>query len=773
MSIINFKSFIKHLLNNRLYTLITIIGFAFSLTFVLLLSVYLKNELSINAKQEKKDRIYHLRNEDFSTFAPPIGKWLQSEFPEIEAYTRVFENTAVIKIPKKEDMVMFNSLLVDSTFFTIFDVELLEGNKSSVLNTKNSIVLSKEYAQKLFGDKSPIGQQITLNKEIKCTITGVFDNLSKDTHFKKVDGLINFKLLGDIWNYPEILTSYGNCSFDFYFLAKPNTDLPSKAPQILQMFKKHFWIYRDKRVRKVIFEPLKDVYFSKISGTGIRQNNKMLIDILMLVVLLILILAVINYVNLSIAQSGNRAKNIAIRKLLGSSRATLIFQYVLESIILVSIAFSFAIILSFLAENTFNELMNTTLNLKSFFSTTTTVFIAVFIVLLGFISGIIPALSITKVNALEIIKGGFRRKTKGLYSRVLISFQYIIVIVLLISAMVISRQSNYMLHKDLGFNKDNIIKLPFYIDTSQEEALRSELLKIPTVNSVSFVAGTPVDGGNNNSFIYNDKPVSFQVFKVDSAFLKMMKLNIQPTGTAYSKNGIWINKTGIRTLELNSLPNSVTIQDSTIPILGVIDDFHFKSLKEKIGNLIIYQMDSTDYPWSMLVQIDGKNIKPTTDKILATYKTFTEGIPIEFNFFDTTIARWYAKEKRISTIIKYFTILSIIIAIIGIYAMSVFYKQQRIKEIGIRKVNGATVMEIVVLLLKDFIKWVAVAFVISVPIAWYAMNTWLNNYPYHIHLSYLFFIIAGLFVLILAVLTVSLHTFSAARKNPVESLRYE
>jgi len=242
MSIINIKSFIKHLINNRLYTAITIIGFAFSLTFVLLLSVYLKNELSVNARQEKKERIYHLRNEQFANLAPPIGKWLQSEFPEIETYTRVFENTSVIKIPTKEDMVMFNSLLVDSSFFNIFTVKLLEGDKATALQTKNSIVISKEYAQKLFGNKSPIGKEITLNTNIKCTITGVFDDLSKNTHFKKVDGLINFKLLADIWNSPEILTTYNNCSFDFYFLAKPNTNLPSKAAQILKMFKKHFWI---------------------------------------------------------------------------------------------------------------------------------------------------------------------------------------------------------------------------------------------------------------------------------------------------------------------------------------------------------------------------------------------------------------------------------------------------------------------------------------------------------------------------------------------------
>ena len=773
MSIINIKSFIKHLLNNRLYTAITIIGFAFSLTFVILLSVYLKNELSVNTNQTKKERIYRLRSEDMSNMAPPIGDWLQSEIPEIESYTRVFGNSSLIKKQGKDEFLKFNTLLVDSTFFNIFDVDIIEGNKSTALKTLHSIMLSKEYAQKVFGNKSPIGQQITINDRIKCTITGVFDNLSRDTHFKDVDGLVNFKLLAEIWDYPPILTTYNNCSFDFYFLAKPNVDLPSKAPQILKMFKEHFWIYRDDRVKEVIFEPLTDVYFSKISGTGIRQSSKTLIDILMLVVLLILSLAVINYINLSIAQSGARAKNIAVRKLLGSSRYKLVYQHVIESIILVMIAFAAALLFSFLAENTFNDLMQTTLNLKSIFNTSAIIYTIFFIILLGFISGIIPALSITRINALEVIKGGFKRKSKGIYSKIMISFQYLIVIVLLISAMIISRQSHFLLHKDLGFNKENIINLPYYIERSQDEALKSELLKIPNVKEVSFVAGTPIDGGNNNSFKYHEKPVSFQVFKVDSAFLRMMNLKIHSTGAAYSKHGIWINKTGLKTLELDSLPNSVTIQDEELPIIGVVDDFHFKSLKNKIGNLILYQLDTNDYPWNIMLQIRGENVKETMSKVQVVYGEFAKGMPIEYAFFDQEIERWYAKEKRISTIIRYFTILSIIIAIIGIYAMSVFYKQQRIKEIGVRKVNGATVLEIVVLLLRDFVKWVVIAFIIAVPIAWYFMDKWLENYPYHISLSWLYFIIAGIFVLALAILTVSLHTFSAARRNPVDALRYE
>ncbi len=773
MWLINFKTFLKQLINNKLHTLIVVLGFTFALTFVILLGVYLKNELSVNSKQENKERIYRLRNESFSGFAPPIGSWLQTELPQIESYTRVFTNTLLMKVRGNDDAVKFDCLMVDPDFFTIFTIPIIEGNKTNLLKTKQSVVLSKAFANKIFGSESPIGKQIKIDDRFDCTVAGVFDKLPEYTNFQEVDAILNFPLLADLWSYPELLTTNNNCSFDLYLLEKANANLPEKAPQIVEMFKKDFWLYKTDRVKEVIFDPLPELYFSKIQGRGTVHNSKTLISVLLAVVFLILGLSIINYMNLSIAQSGARAKDIAIRKLLGSSRSKLILQHITESVLLILVAFGFAVFLAFLFEGTFNNLLQTELRLTEVFTLPIFIVATFFIVLIGFVSGIIPALIITNFKAVDVIKGGFRRKNRAVYSRILIGFQYVVVIVLIISTIVISKQTIFMTNKDLGFNKENILRLPNYLDNNQRAGFKAELLKIPGVTDVSYVAGDPINGGNNNSFVYEDKPVSFQVFIVDSAFFRMTGIEITPTGVAYSKKGIWLNQTAVKKLGLDPLPKVFKVQEKSNPVLGVVNDFNFKSLNQKIGMLMIYQMNDNSYPWNILVKIDGSNVSGTLTKMEKVYNEFAPGVPIDFEFFDSTIADWYSKEKRTSGIIRYFAILSVIISIMGIFAMSIFYNQQKTKEIGVRKVNGATIFEIVKMLSKDFVKWILVAFVIAVPIAYYAMQKWLESFAYKIDLSWWIFAVAGIFALLIALVTVSWNTLLAARRNPVEALRYE
>lgn len=313
------------------------------------------------------------------------------------------------------------------------------------------------------------------------------------------------------------------------------------------------------------------------------------------------------------------------------------------------------------------------------------------------------------------------------------------------------------------------------IKPSQEAGLRSQLMSIPGVNRVSFVQGCPIDGGYNNTFTYHHKLVSFQVFAVDSSFFPMMQMKITPTGVAYSKNGIWLNEKAIQMLGLDSLPKSFVVMSKNKPVLGVVNNFNYRSLRNFIGPLEIEQLGSQKYkyPWGILVQLGGNNITSTVDHIRKTYSHFNGNMPFVYRFFNQVIANWYQSEKRTAFIISYFTLLSIVISIMGILAMSLYYTRQKTKEIGIRKVNGASVSEIIKLLTKDFVKWVVIAFIIAIPIAWYAMHRWLQNFAYKTSLSWWIFALAGIAVLFIAMATVSWQTFTVARKNPVESLRYE
>jgi putative ABC transport system permease protein len=771
----NLKLFLKHLVSNKLYTFITIFGFAVSLTFVIVLSVYIKNELTVNSSQKNKDRIYRLTYKGESIFPATIGPLLQNNFPEIESFTRIYAdkgiiaNTSGLKLKVKY-------LLADSTFFNMFTFPLIEGNKETALKTRHSIVLSKEMANKLFGNESPMGKQVIIDTYVPLpfTVTGVVDDISESSNFDQCDAIINFRGIADLWGSDDVLSNYRYYDFSLFFLAKPHTHLPALAPRVLKMFKKKdLWLYKSGQARKVAFEPLVDTYFSKSAGPGIRQNSKTLIFVLFAIVLLILVLSVINYMNLTIAQSGLRVKEIAIKKLLGSSRRTLIVQHVFETILLIFIAFSLAVLFSFLTEPAINNLLNTKLHLTHEFRGNILLMALLFIGFIGFLSGIIPAYLITKLNAIEVVKGGFKRKNKSLYSKIMISFQYVVVIALLISAIVISKQTLFMQNFNPGFNTKNILWLQNYIKPGQENGLRNQFMKIPGVKRVSFVQGSPIDGGNNNSFTYKNKPMSFQVFVVDSSFFPMMQMKITPTGTAYSKKGVWINRKAVQELGLDSLPKFIPWGQVKLPVLGVINDFNYNSLRKKPGPAIIRQIDTNSYPWSILVQVQGETLVSTVDKIRKTYSTFTGGLPFDYGFFDQTMKKWYEGEKRTAAIVGYFALLAIIISVMGIFAMSIFYTQQKTKEIGIRKVNGATVSEIVEMLMKDFVKWVAVAFVIAVPIAWYAMHRWLENFAYKIGLSWWIFALAGVAVLGVALITVSLQTFRAARRNPEEALRYE
>jgi putative ABC transport system permease protein len=330
-----------------------------------------------------------------------------------------------------------------------------------------------------------------------------------------------------------------------------------------------------------------------------------------------------------------------------------------------------------------------------------------------------------------------------------------------------------MQNYDMGFNRENLFWMDNTVGTSQVEAFRAELKSIPGVEQVSFCSGMPVDGGNNQSFNYNGKPVSFQEFRGDSLYLDIFGMKVHQTASAYSKNGIWINQAAVKAMELGENPTSMKFYDNQLPVLGIIEDFNYNSLHEQVGPAIIRQMDAKQAPWNIVVKINGANIVETVSRIKEKQASFTGGLPMESGFIDSTVDQWYTTEVKRSKLIGAFTLLSIIISSMGIFAMSLYYIQQKVKEIGVRKVNGAKVSEVVTLLNKDFLVWVLVAFVIATPLAWYAMNKWLENFAYKTELSWWIFALAGMLASGIALLTVSFQSWKAATRNPVEALRYE
>ncbi|MFV0268156.1 MAG: FtsX-like permease family protein [Draconibacterium sp.] len=765
------KAFFKFLGKNKLYSFVTIAGFAVSLTFVLLLSVYIKQELSVDRFHTNKDRIYRLYRENGAQFSPPTGERIKNQLPEVESYTRIAEMTGSAEFVDNKKLIA-NYLLADSAFFTMFSFHLLKGDPHHVLETKDKAVLSASFARKIFGNENPIGQSFSL-EDTPFVISGVIEDMSQKTMFEKFDIIVPFDKLAEFWDYPQLLTTNNNSSFSVYFLAKEGTDLPVKAPVVFEEFKKNYWMYNSGFAKELKFEPLADIYFSNSMGRAIRQNNRNTVFMFGGIAVLILLIAIINYINLTVAQTGNRSREIAIKKLIGSSKGSLLAQQISESVVLSIVAACFAGMLALLAEPFFNQQMDTDLNLAGQFNASVLAVSFAVIVLTGFISGIVPALVINRFNPIEVVKGSFSFKSRANYSKILIGFQYVVAIVLLVSTLAVNRQSEFMQNYNMGFATNNLFWMDNTIEATQKAAFRSELMSVPGVEAVTYCRGMPVDGGNNQSFTYNDKPVSFQEFMGDSLYLKTFGFKVKNTTVAYSKAGVWINREAIKTLDLGEEPETIRYYDKEVPILGIVEDFNFTSLHTQVGPAIIRQLDEKDYPWSIVVKVSGANLVETVRRIKEKQATFTGGKPMESGFVDSSVDLWYTTEVRQSKLIAAFSLLSIIISSMGIFAMSLYYIQQKIKEIGIRKVNGAKISEILAMLNRNFIKWVAIAFVIATPIAYYAIHKWLENFAYKTNLSWWIFALAGVLALGIALLTVSWQSWRAATRNPVEALRYE
>lgn len=768
---ITLKTYLRYLLKNKMYTAITVLGFAVSITFILLLSVYIRHELSVDDFHTKKDRIYRLENETVD-FSPPIAVDLKNSIPEIEDFTRVYNESGRISVTDGQK-VKFDYLGVDASFFDIFSFPLLKGKPKDVLQTANGIVLSQSTALKLFGTADPIGKTVFINTNNKFMVTGIMEDFPENTHFAKQDALVNLVAFKEIYGFKKIMEEYGWCSVSTYFLAKENSDLPSKAPEILKKFKKDFWLYTEGWATIVEFTPLKDIYFSSKEGSGTKSTSKTLITVLSVIVMLILLLAIGNYINLTIAQATFRGKEVAIKKLLGSSKRQLIFQFIKESIFLCFAAVVLSLFLAKIVEPFFDSLLNTRLSLNDSLNFTNLVVLIGVFGLIGFISGIIPALKISSFKPIEVVKGGFRRKSKGVYGKVFITFQYTVTIALLACSWIILKQTDFLRNKDLGFQKDNIVHLDYLSSTDKKEVIKNALLQIPGVDDVSLTWQSPLSGGSNQTFENNGKSLSFQEFVVDPSFFKVFDITVKYTGVAFSDEGMYLNETAIKELGLTNNSVSFKMEDKEIPILGVVSDFNFKELRDNIGPLMIRQQSPEFQAGDIFLKINPKNTFETTDKIKAVYANLIDNAEFDVGFVDDTINQWYIKEEKAGKIIGYFTLLSFIISFLGILAMSTFYMQQRKKEIGIRKVNGATISQILSLLNKDFLKWVGLAFLIAVPISWFVMGRWLENFAYRTTMSWWIFALAGLTALAIALLTVSWQSFKAAGANPIESLRNE
>jgi putative ABC transport system permease protein len=782
MLLTNLKAFLKFLGRNKVYTAVTVAGFGVSLMFVVVLGLHVRGELSVDSFHEKKDRIYMVvtdneTNGRISAFGNPVGPWLAANYPDVESFVRVMAHEGEITIPGNDEIIDAKGLLADSIFFTTFSFPLIEGNPSHVLERRGSMVVSETFAGRLFGTDDPIGKSIRF-ASVDLEVTGVMADFPSNTLFPKPDFVADYTILDDLWGY-EVIGNHDNSSWPLFVVEREGGDIRAHRESMVEGLKTESWVFEQGFYDNIDFVPLEEVYFGGIADfmLGMRRNSMTGVMLYLGIALLILVVALLNYVNMTVAQAGFRGKEVALKKLHGAGRGMIVSQLLVESLVVTLISFATGVMLTFATEPFFDRALGTTLGLSSAFTLPVVLAMVGLIVVLALISGIVPAMLMSRFKPIEIIKGSFSRRVKGVYSRVLAVFQYAVSIALLICSALIVMQSRYLATRDVGLDRDGVMLIGnIEQDVNRQKTVASLLADIPGVEAVSRVGRNPFNSwGGNWSFDYNGEPQSFETFDVDSTFFRLFGVTFEPTGAdPHAGNVIYLNRPGYNALKADQTGNVVNINtNNTFTVVGILSDFNFRPLKEAQGSMMLQVHDNLSAGVIAVKIAAGGDFIATSERVAREYANFVGTDRFEWEWADDTVYEFYEAERRTSRIMGAFTVLVMLIMFMGIFAMSIYVLRQKEKEIAIRKINGSTIGEILALLGRQSLVSVAIAFVVAVPVAWWAMSHWLESFPYRIDLKWWVFVAAGMAVILLLFVCVGWQSYRAATANPVNSLKSE
>lgn len=797
----NIKIAIRNAMRNRLFSMINIVGLALGLACCLVIVLYVSQELSYDKHHADADRIYRIGidakiNDTQIKFAgsqAPAGKSLVSNFPEIESYLRISNfGKQIIKIKEKKFEIK-KIYGADSTFFDFFDTKFIAGNKNALKKSK-TIVLSESIAKRYFNTpEEAMGQTISLNNK-DFNVTAVVKDSPYNTHIKYnalVSLIGNPRAESDVWGSDGMMT---------YFKTSKNTDYKAleKDIQILvqkhlvPMFKKYLNLeLNGTNYYRYYIMPLTDIHLHSNTISELEENgNIMYVNMFIIIAIFILLIACINFSNLSTAKASNRAKEIGVKKSMGSSRGRLMAQFFTESIFISLIGFFIAIVIVETSIPYISSYIGVELN-KSFYNdhVVMSIFIGIAI-LTGLISGCYSAIFLSSFNPVKILKGELTvGKNNAKFRGALVIFQFAISIFLIICTLIINKQFNYIQNKDIGYTKENFIKIENANLIKNHESFKQQINNISEVESVTFASHLPGEFCNGNTILkYNSEDknaYNTRVLSCDDDFLKTMKTQLV-LGRFYSKEfssdstAIIINECAVKEFGLTNPIESEFIfpgdeEKKTIyKVIGVIKDYHDVSLKTKVQPLIMFH---SGHPWftENVLGIRFKN-KPSASTMMMienTWNEFSNETPFNYTYFDDIVTELHIKEKNSLRIFTAFSAIAIFIALIGLLGLVSFTIDQKVKEIGVRKILGAPISSIVTRLNMDIIKWIGISFIIACPCAFFIMDNWLQDFIYRINIGVLVFVLSGISTLLITLSTVSWQAIRAAKMNPVDCLRSE
>ncbi|MEO5890121.1 MAG: ABC transporter permease [Ferruginibacter sp.] len=809
-----FKIAFRSLIRNRNYTVINIAGLAVGIAVCMMIFIIIQYQTSFDEFHSKKDRIYRVLTEYHAgasstvygkdvPFPMPVG--LKTAFPQIEQVAPIFasqndqllipgNNGTTEKTFKERRGVFFT----EPSFFKIFDFPLLAGSYAS-LKDPNNVLLTKETAELYFGDwKTAMGKTIKLEAggyifehgtEV-LKVSGILATIPANTDFQlKLVVAYGTGFTGSLIAKSTDWEDRTNTDFGCYVLMPPNVSVNNFNQQLGAYSRK---MESPDNKDSHIIQPLNAVHYDTQTGNySSKTISRELLNVLWLIAAFILLIACVNFINLSTAQAVNRANEVGVRKVLGSSKSQLQLQFIIETFLIVAIAVMLAAVTTGIAMPSVNQLLELSLSFNILNYPAIILFLSTVTIVVTALAGFYPSIVLSRFNPVNTLKSKLTANTvKGIsLRRGLVVFQFIIAQALIIGTFVIVQQMNYFMNQPLGFDKDAIVNVPFRVDSiriSRLDYLKQQLLSVKGVEAVSFSSNTPVEDVNDmwSTFKFNHaiKETDFKAILkfADDGYLPGYKLpliagrNLQPSGMTkeFLVNESFVKNLGLKKPE-DILNKEISIWGDKIkcPVVGVLKDFNDRSFRQDLAPLLI-TTNVTMYNQAG-IKLATENISSTLQSVKKIWEQTFPNFVYEYRFLDDKIESFYKQENQLAHLYKNFAAIAIFLSCLGLYGLASFMAVQRIKEVGIRKVLGATAGSIVYLFSKEFILLISIAFLIATPLAWYFMNEWLQDYVYRINISWWLFAAGGLIAIIIALATISFQAVKAAIANPVKSLRTE
>ncbi|MCX6302705.1 MAG: ABC transporter permease [Bacteroidia bacterium] len=779
-----FKTIIRNFIRKPVTNLINLLGLTISLALVIILSTYCYSELTTDSFHENGDKVYLYLPSDDRIYTPGVLKEnIDIKVPGVESSIRIAGTwEAPVFQAEGREPVTSDLLFADEDFFKFFTYNAIYGDPESALKAPLTVVITETLAEKLFGQEKAIGEIIKLNNNQELTVSAVIKE-PKANSCLSVSAVASMATQKIVQGEGGEFTEWGWCDFQTFILLSNKANPGETEKTILNIIPEDF--REDYKSAKLV--PLRKVYFSKFMLYGndyLVSGDKMKVMLLLMVAGLVLVIALINFINISSSQWLDRIKQTGVLKILGAKRSTILINVLFESFIFFLVALIIAIEIVNSVKPLISEYTGIHYSQNLTYSPGFIILSLSGILFLSLILSIIPALRLSSSRPIDNLKNTVSPdKTNFSFRGLLVTMQFVIAIVLIAFTMLVQKQVRFG-STNLGINQENIIgiKLTPQID-QKKDVLKKLLLEKPAVNVVSFTQYYPgkdiSQWGADMELNGEKKRLNFDTFSADAVFFEIMGLHLV-SGRFYSddfstdKEKILVNETFLREHNItNPLGGRFIMGKRNFEIIGVVKDFHYKSVSQPIVSLAIRNESYASYCLVKIRTTSFKSLNNVIQDIKTTASELSSSFPVEVSFFDQAVGNMYQSELRFQRTFSLFAGSAIIICCLGILAMSLFSCQRRVKEIGIRKINGANVTEVMIMLNRDLIKLLVIAFIIAMPVAWYVMHKWLQNYAYQTELSWWIFALAGLLALAIAIVTVSLQSWKAATRNPVEALRYE